>query len=123
MSDRTYTHIVVWKHDADPMPVTQDEARQIQKDLRAENHNALLTVDTVYTYNHVVRQYVAADAAATRADKTIRGLLCGGWREWSPEREELWERRSEAAHAKLEKWGPLLSLLENAEREMDEEVA
>jgi phage terminase small subunit len=66
----------------------------------------------------VARQYVAADESATRADKTLRGMWCGGWSEWSAAREELWTDRSDAAHAKLEKWGPLLSLLEDAERKM-----
>jgi hypothetical protein len=113
MTDRTYTHVIVYNDGAEPLALTKAEARSTMRSMRNGDRT---DVDAIYTYNHVVRQYVAADAAATRADKTLRGMWCGGWREWSAAREELWADRSNVAHAKLDKWGPLLSILEGAEQ-------
>jgi hypothetical protein len=113
---RRFTHIVVYNGGAtswNAMALTTAEARSTRRSMREDRRP---DVKVIHTYHHVLAAYVRADRSATRADKTLRGLWCGGWREWTPAAEEMWQSRSEAAHAKLDYYGPLLDLLETAER-------
>jgi hypothetical protein len=110
---RTFTHVIVYNDGAAPLAVTTLEARSTRRSMRDGDRP---DVDTILTYHHVLAAYVRADRSATHADKTLRGMWCGGWREWSQAREDLWLDRSGAAHEKLDYYGPLLDLLETAER-------
>jgi len=113
---RRFTHVIVYNDGAAPLAVTTAEARSTRRSMRVGDRP---DVDTILTYHHVLAAYIRADRSATRADKTLRGLWCGGWREWSQAREDLWLDRSEAAHEKLEHYGPLLNVLETAERNVE----
>ena len=112
---RLFTHVIVYNDGTAPLAVDKDKARRTRRWLRMGGGSR---IEGVYTYGEVARQYAAADESATRADKTLRGMWCGGWSEWSAAREELWTDRSNTAHAKLEKWSPLLAALDNAERDV-----
>jgi hypothetical protein len=116
MTDRTFTHVIVYNDGAEPLALTKAEARSTMRSMRNGDRT---DVAAIYTYGEVLRQYVAADESATRADKTLRGMWCGGWQEWSAAREELWADRSNAAWAKMEQWEPLLVAMDNAERQKE----
>ena len=110
---RTFTHVIVYNDGAAPLAVTTAEARSTRRSMRLGDRP---DVAAIHTYHHVLAAYVRADRSATRADKAIRGLLCGSWRDWSPAAEQMWEERSWAAHTKLDYYGPLLEVLDTAER-------
>lgn len=114
MTDRTYTHVIVYNDGTAPLAVDRDKARRTRRWLRFGGGSK---IEGVYTYNHVRRQYAAADESATRADKMIRGSLSSA--SFSYAAEQMWVDRSNAAWAKMEKWEPLLVAMDNAERQKE----
>lgn len=114
MTDRTFTHVIVYNDGWAPLALTKAEARYVMRSMRDGYRN---DVDAIYTYNHVRRQYAAADESATRADKMIRGSLSSA--SFSYAAEQMWVDRSNAAWAKMEQWEPLLAEMDNAERQKE----
>lgn len=82
---RRFTHVMIYGPDNKILALTKAEARSTMRFWRKGERP---DVSGIWTYNVVVRAYMAADRAATR----------------------------EEAHARLEKWGPLLQALEDAEQ-------
>jgi hypothetical protein len=110
MTDRTYTHVIVYNDGAEPLALTKAEARSTMRSMRNGDRT---DVDAIYTYGEVLRQYAAADESATRADKMLRGSLSSP--SFSYAAEQMWVDRSNAAWAKMEQWEPLLAAMDNAE--------
>jgi hypothetical protein len=114
MTDRTYTHVIVYNDGTPPLAVDRDKARRTRRWLRLGGGSR---IEAIYTYGEVLRQYVAADESATRADKMLRGSLSSP--SFSYAAEQMWVDRSNAAWAKMEQWEPLLAAMDNAERQME----